>query len=144
MTNAFVDAVVDTILPGERQAPSGACPLPSATQAGVVLETTNARNDALLHLIAQCAGGDEAFMRASLSARTHVLASVDKESSAAFRALVSDLLQDYYEAPGVLAAMGWPEGAVQPHGHIVAEADELTLARLEKVRARVPFWRPAP
>ncbi|MBV9113509.1 MAG: hypothetical protein JOY67_11880 [Hyphomicrobiales bacterium] len=144
MMSAFLDAVVDTLLPGEHQASSGASPLPSGTQAGVVLEAKSAEQDTILQMIAQRAGGEEAFARAPLSARTDVLASIEKESFDAFRTFVSNLLQDYYEAPSVLAAMGWREGAAQPLGHIVPEADEATLERLEKVRARGPLWRLAP
>ena len=70
-----------------------------------------------------------------------MLEGVETESFQRFRALVSSLLQEYYEAPSVLAAMGWREGAAQPLGHEVAEADEATLGRLDKVRARGPLWR---
>lgn len=144
MTNAFLDAVADTILPGERAGPDaapGVSPLPPATGAGITLKPKDAAQEAVLRLIAQRAGGEEAFMRASLSTRSTVLGAVETENFDAFRALVSSLLQDYYEAPSILAAMGWREGAAQPLGHEVPEADEATLRRLEKVRARGPLWR---
>jgi hypothetical protein len=144
MTNAFLDAVVDTILPGERpgsDASSGASPLPPGTRAGVTLKPKDAAQEAVLQLIAQHAGGEEAFARASFSTRTTVLETVERKSFDGFRALVSSLLQDYYEAPSVLAAMGWREAPAQPLGHDVPEADEATLRRLDKVRARAPLWR---
>ncbi|MBV8770249.1 MAG: hypothetical protein JO094_15295 [Hyphomicrobiales bacterium] len=143
MTNLFFEAVVDTILPGEDEASCAASPLPSGSQAGVTLEPRNAEEDAVLRLIAERAGGEEAFRRASLAAQTAVLANVEKERFEIFRAIVSNLLQHYYEAPIVLAAMGWREGAAQPLGHKIPEADEATLKRLEAVRARGAIWRPA-
>jgi hypothetical protein len=103
----------------------------------------NAAEEAVLRLIAERAGGEDAFARASLPARTEVLEAVESECFNDFRALVTSLLQDYYEAPSVLAAMGWREGAAQPLGHAVPEADDATLARLDKVRARGPLWRQA-
>jgi hypothetical protein len=144
MTNAFLDAVVDTILPGERarsDASPGASPLPPGTRAGLRLKPKDAAQEAVLQLIAGHAGGEEAFTRASFSTRTAVLETVESESFDGFRALVSSLLQDYYEAPSVLAAMGWREAPAQPLGHDVPEADETTLRRLDKVRARAPLWR---
>jgi hypothetical protein len=144
MTEAFLDAVVDTILPGERAGSDvspGASPLPPGTRAGVRLKPKDAAQEAVLQLIARHAGGEEAFTRASFSTRTAVLETVESESFDGFRALVSCLLQDYYEAPSVLAAMGWRESPAQPLGHDVPEADEATLRRLDKVRARAPLWR---
>jgi hypothetical protein len=144
MKDGFLEAVADTLLPGEPAGSDVACgasPLPSATQAGVTLKPKDAAQKAVLRLIAQRAGGEDAFVRASLSSRTTVLEAVESESFEAFRALVSCLLQEYYEAPSVLAAMGWREGAAQPLGHHVPEADEATLRRLDKVRGRGSLWR---
>jgi hypothetical protein len=144
MKNGFLEAVADTILPGERADPDaapGASPLPPGSRAGVTLKRKDAAQGAVLQLIARRAGGEDAFTRASLSNRTTVLETVEHENFEGFRALVSSLLQEYYEAPTVLAAMGWREGAAQPLGHEVAEADEATLRRLDKVRARGPLWR---
>lgn len=144
MTKAFLDAIVDTILPGEHagsDAAPGASPLPPGTQAGVVLSSKDVVQHGILRRIAECAGGEEAFARASFRERTALLETVERESFDAFRTLISSLLQDYYEAPSVLAAMGWREGAAQPLGHEVPEADEATLRSLDKVRARGPLWR---
>ena len=141
MMNAFLSAIVDTILPGEPPG-SGASPLPSGTQAGLVLRSMDHGQEAVLRLIAARAGGEEAFARASFAERTVVLETVEKESFDMFRALVSSLLQDYYETAGVLTAMGWREGPAQPLGHAVPQADAATIERLDKVRARGPIWRP--
>jgi hypothetical protein len=141
MMNAFLSAIVDTILPGENPGVSFASPLPSGTQAGLVLRPKDSGQEAVLRLVALRAGGEEAFARASFAERTVVLEAVEKESFEMFRALVSSLLQDYYETPAVLAAMGWRGGGAQPLGHAVPEADSATLQRLEKVRARGPIWR---
>ena len=147
MTNAFLHAIVDTILPGEHAGSDpapGTSPLPPGSQAGVILSPKDAAHQRVLGIIAERAGGEEAFTRASVPKRTELLEAVEKESFEAFRALASSLLQDYYEAPSVLAVMGWREGAAQPLGHEVPEADEATLRRLDKVRARAPLWRTAP
>ncbi len=146
MRDGFLDAVADTILPGEHpasHAASGVSPLPPATNAGITLQPRDPTQKAVLRLIAQRAGGEEAFASASVSTRIAVLEAVESESFEAFRALVSSLIQEYYESPSVLAAMGWREGAAQPLGHDVPEADEATLRRLDKVRARGPLWRRA-
>ncbi|MBV9741563.1 MAG: hypothetical protein JOZ30_18120 [Hyphomicrobiales bacterium] len=145
MRNAFLEAVVDTILPGERAGPDATpdlLPLPPGSHAGVVLDPSYAAQQGVLRLIAERAGGEEAFARASFSKRTELLEQVERESFAPFRALVSALVQDYYEAPSVLVAMGWREGAAQPLGHDVPQADAGTLRCLDKVRRRGRLWRP--
>ncbi|MFI5011977.1 MAG: hypothetical protein ACHQAY_06490 [Hyphomicrobiales bacterium] len=143
MGEPFLSAVVDTILPGERAASGAASPLPSGTQAGLVLRPDDRRHAGVLRAIAMHGGGEEAFAGASPEERAAVLEAVEKESFEPFRALVLSLLRDYYETPTVLAAMGWRGGGAQPQGHEVPEADAATLRRLDKVRARGPIWRKA-
>lgn len=141
MSEPFLSAVVDTILPGEREGHGAAAALPSGTQAGLVLRPDDRRHAGVLRLIANRGGGEAAFAAASPEGRAAVLAAVEQESFEAFRALVATLLQDYYETPAVLAAMGWRGGGAQPQGHQVPQADAATLRRLDKVRARGPIWR---
>jgi len=145
MSEPFLSAVIDAILPGERAGPDDASHatslLPSGTQAGLELAADDRRHAAVLRLIAARGGGEAAFAAATPKERATVLAAVDQESSEAFRALVGTLLQDYYETPSVLAAMGWRDGGAQPQGHEVQEADAATLRRLDTVRARGPIWR---
>jgi len=90
------------------------------------------------------AGGEAAFVEASPASRAALMRGVEKEDAGAFRALVQAVLEDYYEAPPVLQALGWRGGGVQPDGNVVEEADAVTLARLDRQRTRRPFWRKLP
>ncbi|SEB86781.1 hypothetical protein SAMN05519104_0281 [Rhizobiales bacterium GAS188] len=143
MSETFLSAVMDTILPGEPELAGGAAPLPCATQAGLALSRDDPRHDLVLRLIARQAGGEARFVATSPAERSAVLRAVEQGSFEAFRSLVAALLQDYYEAPEILRVLGWRSGGAQPQGHLVPEADAETLRRLEKVRARGPFWREA-
>jgi hypothetical protein len=135
----FLAAVVDALLPGENAPRASA--LPSGTAAGVRLNAEDRGRAEVLSRIASRAGGEAAFVGASAARRTLMMREVEKQCFDAFRALVACLLEDYYEAPAVLAALGWRAAGAQPQGHAVEEADAVTLARLGKVRARRPFWR---
>jgi hypothetical protein len=139
MSEAFLMAVIDTVLPGEARAHGPAAPLPPGSSAGLHLDA-NGSHAAIIRRIAGHSGED-GFVAADPAGRAAILADVEKESFEAFRALVTSLLQDYYETPGVLAAMGWRAGGAQPEGHAVPEADAATLRLLERVRARGPIWR---
>ncbi len=141
MSDAFRAAVIDTILPGEAGASGSATPLPPGIRAGLVLRIDDMRHASMLRLIAERAGGESGFVAATPTERTAILAKVETQSFDAFRALVTALLQDYYETPSVLAAMGWRAGGAQPQGHQVTEADAATLRLLHRVRARGPIWR---
>jgi hypothetical protein len=143
MSDSFLSAVMDTILPGESERTDGAAPLPRASEADVRLDRDDPRHDLVLRLVARQAGDETRFVGASPAERAAILRAVEQASFDAFRGLVSSLLQDYYETPAVLAVLGWRSGAAQPQGHEVPEANEETLRRLEKVRARAPFWRQA-
>jgi len=141
MTQDFLAAVIDTILPGEASAPGSALPLPSGTRAGLVRHADDRRRRAVLRLIAEVGGGESAFVSAPPARRGEILAAVETASFDAFRALVTALLQDYYESPAVLSALGWRIEPPQPQGHSVQQADEATLRLLDKVRGRGPIWR---
>jgi len=136
----FDAAVIDTILPGEARRPNAA-PLPSGSEVGLSLPAGDQRPAELLARLAASAGGGAAFVAAAPARRAELLAALEAERFAAFRALVAALLEDYYEAPEVLAAMGWRGGAAQPRGHLVPQADATTLRRLDRVRSRGPIWR---
>ena len=140
MNDAFLDAVIDTILPGETGGAEKGAALPSGTAAGITL-CLDGPHGAILASIAEGVGGADGFVAAASPAREASLAAVEKRNFDALRALVTALVQDYYETPAVIAAMGWRAGGAQPLGHHVAEADATTLALLDKVRARGPIWR---
>ena len=142
MTPAFLSAVVDTLLPGD----DGTPPLPSATAAGVeatlaehlVSSRDRALHDAVLQAIASEVRGEEAFVRADAAARIAALRRVEADMPGPFRALISLVLQDYYEAEAVLLAMGWRAEPPQPEGHVLPPFDE---ALLEPVKRRGRMWR---
>jgi len=133
MTPEFLRAVVDTVLPGEA--------LPNAAAAGVDLAKYAETARPALDAIAAASGGAARFAAASETERVAMLRRVEREQPAAFRALIMPLLIDYYDAAAVLAALGWRGQPPQPQGHAVPSADEETLRRLERVRARQPLWR---
>ncbi|MBI3763213.1 MAG: gluconate 2-dehydrogenase subunit 3 family protein [Chloroflexi bacterium] len=120
MKPEFLSAVVDTLLPGDDALPTG-------TNAGVTaklvehLSSTATRDRdaylAVLHAIAEKAGGEDVFALADEATRIAVIETVEKEMAGAFRSLTSLLLADYYEADSVLIAMGWRVEPPQPQGH---------------------------
>jgi hypothetical protein len=141
VTFAFLSAIVDTLLPGDRGTP----PLPTGTAAGVatalehlVAGTDGASHRAVLQAIERAAGGQEAFVRADADGRIASMRRVEAEMPGPFRALVAVVLQDYYEADVVLLAMGWRAEPPQPEGHVVRPFDE---ALLGAVRRRGRMWR---
>ena len=140
MRRDFQACIVDTLLPGEPGA-GGRAALPTGTAAGVKLDGGEASQADILRRTAARAGGEAAFVEASPASRAALLRDVEKDDVEAFRTLVQAPLADYYEAPRVLQALGWRAGGVQPDGNVVEEADTATLARLDRQRARPPFWR---
>jgi hypothetical protein len=136
-TPAFCNAVIDAICPGL----AGGMPLPAATGIGVAGSAYGARHAEVLAAIAAEAGGAEAFVAASPAARAEILSRVEAKQPAVFRRLVQAVIADYYEAPAVLAAIGWRTEPPQPLGHRLEPMDEGLDALLERVRARGPIWR---
>ena len=59
----------------------------------------------------------------------------------AFRILLTEALATYYEAPPVVAALGWRAAPPLPHGHDVAPSDDAAWLALDKVKARGQLWR---
>ncbi|MBL8689977.1 MAG: hypothetical protein JNL04_12795 [Rhodospirillaceae bacterium] len=125
---AFLDAVLDTLLPGVDGLPSG-------SRVGL----DPAAHAEALRVIGAEAGGDAAFVAASTDARSEILRRV--ETRPAFQALAAAALTRYYQSEAVVTAMGWRLAPPQPTGHKVAATDAATWERLEKVKARTRIWR---
>ncbi|MFN3854485.1 MAG: hypothetical protein ACK4M0_08800 [Phreatobacter sp.] len=138
--DAFLAAVIDTILPGEEVNGQGR-PLPAGSRVGLDGRAHAAGHGAVFARIAEAAGGPAGFVAADADRREAVLATVEAAAFAPFRALVNALLADYYEHPDVLACFGWRSAPPQPEGHAIAGADAAFGAALERVRARGPIWR---
>jgi hypothetical protein len=136
MTPAFLEAMLDTILP-----PEAGMGLPSGTAAGVDIGRHGAAAEPALRIVLAAAGGEAAFLRASAEARRTAVEAAERQAPEAFRALLSLLLPDYYESGAVLEAFGWRAEPPQPQGHRLAAMDEATGAALERVRRRAKIWR---
>jgi len=134
MTPAFLAAVLDTLLPGDDA-------LPSATRAGLDPATYAGPHRAMFDAIAVQAGSPETFLRADESARAATLHAVERTEPDALRALLTIVLSDYYEAPAVLAALGWRSEPPQPAGHTVPTLGSLADDRSEWARRRGKLWR---
>ncbi len=143
MTPEFLAAVIDTLLPGERTAPPAAMPLPSGTQADLDPTAYASSHRAVFDAIAGQAGSCELFVRADESARDAILKTVERVMPDAFRALLVTVLSDYYEAPPVLAALGWRTDPPQPAGHLVQNTDQTTLRLPERGTVKKKLWRDA-
>ncbi len=133
MTRVMMLAVLDTLLPGDAADP----PLPPASEAGLDV----ARLARLAEPVVAALADRDAFLMAPTADRVAQLRIVEVNAPDAFRALLSEALATYYEAPAVVAALGWRTAPPQPHGHDVAATDDATLRALEKVKAHGPLWR---
>jgi hypothetical protein len=136
MTPEFLAAVIDTLVPGDDALPSG-------TRAGLDPATYVVSHCAVFDAIAAQSGTAEAFLHADESARNAVMRGVERGAPDAFRALLTAVLADYYDAQAVLAALGWRHEPPQPAGHRVAPLDDSAMERLERVRTRSKLWRNA-
>jgi len=134
MTPEFLTAVIDTLLPGDEA-------LQSATRAGLDPAVYARAHRTVFDAIAGQAGSNELFARADESARNAILKAVERALPDAFRALLVAVLSDYYEAPPVLAALGWRIDPPQPSGHAMPRLDGPTTERLERVGRRAKLWR---
>lgn len=119
--------------------------LPPASAVGVAVRLADhlaARLDdwhlEVLRAVASAAGGEEAFVRANEDARIAAMRLVEGEMHRPFAALVSRVLQDYYEAEAVIIAMGWRVEPPQPDGHALPPFDDALLA---PVKRRRRMWR---
>ena len=133
MTRAVLLAILDTMLPGDEGEP----PLPPASGAGLDL----AKLERLAEPIIAALGDPDGFLTAAPADRVAKLRIVELNAPAAFKALLAEALASYYEAPSVLAALGWRVAPPQPHGHDVAPNEDALFRALDKVKARGQLWR---
>jgi hypothetical protein len=138
----LIRAIVDTLIPGDEDAP-----LPAASEVGVSAALTAAldtpEGTAYRHVIACVAReleGAHEFVRATPDRRVAALQAVERDAPLEFRRLVIFALEAYYQAGPVLLAMGWRVQSPQPLGHPVEPLDETLI---EPVRARGRLWRDA-
>jgi hypothetical protein len=134
MNQDFLRAVVDTLLPGDAILPAGSV-------AGVDLGKYAETLGPALQLIANAAGGEEALIETDEARRVAILKAVQHDAPESFTRLLGALLPDYYEASAVLKALGWRSEPPQPRGHVVPATDDVTCARLERVKSRGKLWR---
>ena len=133
MSRVMLLAVLDTMLPGD----AGEPPLPAASQAGFDL----GKLERLAEPVVAALADRDAFLMASPADRVAQLRIVEMNMPDAFKVLLAEALAAYYEAPPVIAALGWRAAPPQPHGHDVAPNDDATWHALEKVKARGQLWR---
>jgi hypothetical protein len=133
MSRVMLLAVLDTMLPGD----TGEPPLPAASQAGLEL----AKLERLAEPVIAALADRDAFLMAAPADRVALLRIVELNVPEAFKALLVEALATYYEAPPVVAALGWRTAPPQPHGHDVAPNDDSSWRGLEKVKARGQLWR---
>ena len=133
MSRVLLLAMLDTLLPGD----AGQPPLPPASESGLDLGTLERLAEPVLAALAD----RDAFLMASPADRVALLRVVETNAPDAFKALLTEALATYYEAPPVVAALGWRIAPPQPHGHEVAPNDDATWHALEKVKARGKLWR---
>ena len=141
MTTAFMRAVLDTLLPGEAAAPAGESRLPAGSAAGVDPGKHAEVLQPILQAIMKEAGDEQVFIEADEARRVAILQSVQRGIPEGFARMLGAVLPDYYEMPAVLKALGWRSEPPQPKGHVVPEMDEVTRARLERVRLGRQLWR---
>jgi hypothetical protein len=136
MSDTFLAAVVDALLPGGALANSIVAP--KASSIGIATGLVEARHARVLAAIADLAGGEDAFCSGTEEFRIEVLKRAEAMHPQDFAALVTAVLTGYYEHPDVLTAFGWPARPPQPLGHTFAPIDEDLLA---PVKARGEIWR---
>ncbi len=140
MMRAYIDALVDTLVPGDDTLPSG-----SAVGVSIALcrrlepgPDRDPRLQAALEAIEARAGGAPAFCRANETARVEVLEQIERAMPESFGVVVSVALMEYYDADVVLERLGWRREPPQPGGHPLEPFDE---RRLEVVKRRAANWR---
>jgi hypothetical protein len=133
MSRVMLLAVLDTMLPGD----AGEPPLPAASQAGLDLGKLERLAEPVIAALAD----RDAFLMAAPADRVAQLRIVELNVPDAFKALLAEALATYYEAPPVIATLGWRVAPPQPHGHEIPPNDETTWRGLERVKARGQIWR---
>ncbi len=134
MSSNLHRAILDALLPGMGE-------VPAATAAGFDIDRHAGLLAPIAAAVTQRAGGEQSFIDNDERARTAILQSVQAERPDDFARLLAALLPDYYESPAVLKAFGWTDRPPQPQGHVIAQMDGPSTARLEKVRLRRKLWR---
>jgi hypothetical protein len=133
MSRVMLLAVLDTMFPGD----TGEPPLPAASQVGLDL----AKLERLAEPVIAALADRDAFLTAAPADRVVQLRIAELNVLDAFKTLLAEALATYYEAPPVIAALGWRAAPPQPHGHDVAPNDDSSWRSLEKVKARGQLWR---
>jgi hypothetical protein len=133
MTRALLLAMLDTMFPGDAEPP----PLPAASEAGLDL----AKLERLAEPVVAALADRDAFLMAAPADRVAQLRIAELNAPEAFKVLLAEALATYYEAPPVVAALGWRTAPPQPHGHDIAPNDEAAWPMLDKVKARGERWR---
>lgn len=133
MNREMLFAILDTMFPGDEGEP----PLPAASAAGLDF----AKLERLAEPVAAALGEGDGFRMAAPADRVARLRIVELNAPAAFKALLSEALASYYEAPAALAALGWRVAPPQPHGHELAPDAGEICQKLEKVKGRGQLWR---
>ena len=133
MTRVLLLAMLDTMFPGD----ANQAPLPAASEAGLDL----AKLEHLAEPVMAALADREAFLMAAPADRVAQLRIAELNAPEAFKALLAEALASYYEAPPVVAALGWRTAPPQPHGHDVTPDDDATWPMLDKVKARGERWR---
>jgi hypothetical protein len=136
MSEMFLSAVADTLLPGGVLA--NGVSAPAASRLGIGWDAIAARQAPVLAAIAAAAEGEEAFCSGTEDFRTDTLKRIEQSHPQEFGALVAAVLTLYYEHPHVIVAFGWTPRPPQPLGHTLPPFDEELLA---PVKARGEIWR---
>jgi hypothetical protein len=136
MATAFLNAVIDTLVPGGELA--NGVVAPAASAIGLAGDLGNDRSARVLAAIADAAGSEDDFRSGTEDFRASVIMDVEKTHTQDFIAFVTKVLTLYYEHPDVLAAFSWPSRPPQPLGHEMPPFDEELLG---PVLARGEFWR---
>ena len=129
--------VLDAIVP-----PDAGRGMPGAGETGVTDHVARAlvENPDWVPVVASGLSAliDRGFEQLDPSRRADVLNEVEASQPGFLPILIFQTYQGYYQAPGVLAALGLPPRAPHPLGY---EMEENDLTLLETVRAREKLYR---
>jgi hypothetical protein len=131
MNEAMLNAIADTLLPGDQAG------LPKGSDIADVIDALRERAKPILPLL------PPDFPSRDAKSRGVLLRDAEQKAFQPFRDMVLAALKAYYEDARVLTAMGADPAPPQPQGMTLAPmADDLNAA-LDKVRARGAIWRKA-
>lgn len=132
MSDTLLIAVLDTLLPGD----AAAAPLPAFSQADIDCAHLATPAAPILAAIDRAA-----FAQGTKTDRIAELQKIERSAPEAFRTFLGLALAAYYQAPVVLAALGWRHEPPQPAGHRLGGDDAASWHLLERVRKRGRLWR---